>query len=180
MGSREHAREPVAGRRSWMPQSLASRMFLLYGATLVLASVLVLGVLVYQQFVQHIEANTRVVEGLADVSAQPITESSVIGDFDTIRRLLDRMVTASPLREAVYTDQAGGRIVARDRTVARAPAWLNALVASRMPDLRREIAMSYAVTTTLRIGAPASPRTRHGRACPGHPRLALLFAEGAA
>ncbi len=124
-----------------MPQSLASRMFLLYGATLVLASVLVLGVLVYQQFVQHIEANTRVVEGLADVSAQPITESSVIGDFDTIRRLLGAIVPSSPLREAVYIDNAGGTISAASTSPMRAPRWMAEVVKEQMPDVRRRIAV---------------------------------------
>lgn len=128
-------------RWSWLPQSLASRMFLLYGVTLLVASVLVLGVLAYQQFNQHIESNTRVVESLADVSAQPITESAVIGDFDTIGRLIGALVPSSPLREAVYIDTAGGKISATSAAPPRAPRWVAQLVAQQMPDVRRRIAV---------------------------------------
>lgn len=124
-----------------MPQSLASRLFLLYAATLLLASVLALGALTYQQFVHQVEANNRVVESLADVSAQPITESAVIGDFDTIRRLLDAVVPSSPLREAVYTDNAGGTITVTSKASESAPRWLADQVARQMPDVRRRIAV---------------------------------------
>ena len=127
--------------RSWMPQSLASRVFLLYGLSILIAALGALGLITYQQFTQHIADNRQSIDKLAEVSTQPITESALIGDFDTIRRLLDRIVTASPLREAIYTDTAGGRIVATDPTHSGAPGWLVDLVASRMPDLRREISV---------------------------------------
>lgn len=141
MSPREHV--PAAGpaRRSWMPQSLALRVFLLYAATLMLAGVLSLGVLTYQQFVQHVDANVQAVDNLANVSVQPITESSVIGDFDTIRRLLGTIVPSSPLREAVYIDNAGGTITAGATPRERAPRWLAHLVARQMPDQRRIIAV---------------------------------------
>ncbi|MFD0668849.1 EAL domain-containing protein [Ramlibacter sp. MAHUQ-53] len=127
--------------RAWMPQSLASRVFLLYGLSILIAALGALGLITYQQFTQHIEDNQQSVVKLAEVSMQPITESALIGDFDTIQRLLDRIVTSSPLREAVYSDKAGGRIRAEDRALPRAPAWLTGLVAERMPDLRREVSV---------------------------------------
>ncbi len=123
----------------WLPQTFAARVFLVFALTTFLGTVIGLALLNYQQFSRHVEETRASIEKLAEVSLQPITDSAVVGDYDAIARLLRRIVPDSPLREAVFTDAAGGTIRARNSTPADAPAWLSALVARSVPDLRQSI-----------------------------------------
>ena len=64
--------EQAQPRPSWMPQSLASRVFLLYAATLLLSATLLLGLLAYQQFVLHVRDSRSAMERIATVAIQPV------------------------------------------------------------------------------------------------------------
>lgn len=126
---------------SWLPQTFAARVFLVFALTTFLGTVVGLALLNYQQFNRHVQETRASIGKLAEVSLQPITDSAVVSDYDAIARLLQRIAPDSPLREAVFTDAAGGTISARNDTPSDAPAWLASLVTSSVPDLHHDIAI---------------------------------------
>lgn len=128
-------------RASWLPQTFAARVFLVFALTTFLGTVVGLVLLNYQQFSRHVQETRASIGKLAEVSLQPITDSAVVSDYDAIARLLRRIVPDSPLREAVFTDAAGGTIRASNDTQSDAPAWLASLVANSVPDLQHDIAI---------------------------------------
>ena len=123
------------------PRSLASRVFWLYGLSILIAAFISLGLLIRQEFVQHIADSAQSVKKMADLSAQSLSESALIGDFDTIQRMLRNMVPDSPLLEAVYQGASGGRLQASQKSVEGAPGWIVAAVSSQLPDVSREISI---------------------------------------
>ena len=123
------------------PQSLASRIFWLYGLSILLAAVIGLGLLIRQEFVQHIADSEKSVKKMADLTLQSLSESALIGDFDTLQRMLRNMVPDSPLREAVYQGATGGRLEASQKSVSGAPGWIVAAVNSQLPDVTRDVSM---------------------------------------
>lgn len=125
----------------WLPQTFAARVFLVFSLTTFLCMVIGLAVLNYQQFSRHVEETRASIGKLAAVSQQPITDSAVVGDYDAIERLLRRIVPDSPLHEAVFQDASGGLIRAGNDSRSDAPAWLAAVVANSVPDLKQDIAV---------------------------------------
>lgn len=125
----------------WLPQTFAARVFLVFSFTTFLGMVIGLALLNYQQFSRHVQETRASIGKLAEVSQQPITDSAVVGDYDAIARLLRRIVPDSPLREAVFIDAAGGNIRAGNDSRSDAPAWLTAVVADSVPDLKQDIAI---------------------------------------
>ena len=111
------------------------------GLALGVMTIVGLALLNYQQFNRHVQETRASIGKLAEVSLQPITDSAVVSDYDAIARLLQRIAPDSPLREAVFTDAAGGTISARNDTPSDAPAWLTSLVTSSVPDLHHDIAI---------------------------------------
>ena len=45
---------------------------------------------------------------LIEIIAQPISDSAVIGDYDTIKRVLDKSILGSQFAEANFIDLSGG------------------------------------------------------------------------
>lgn len=125
----------------WLPQTFAARVFLVFALTTFMGTVVGLALLNYQQFSRHVEETRASIEKLAEVSLQPITDSAVVSDYDAIARLLRRIVPNSPLRDATFTDVAGGTIRASNEARSDAPAWLAALVARSVPELHSDIAI---------------------------------------
>ena len=125
----------------WMPESLASRVFLLYGVSICLVALAGFGLVTYQKFSQRIEDDTKSVKKIATLSMPTLSSSAVIGDFDTIQRTLDTMVPESPLSEAVYQDQLGRLIRTAKPSEQHAPDWLLAKMISRLPDVQRFISV---------------------------------------
>jgi len=123
----------------WKPQSLASRISWLYGVSILLAATASLVLLTRQEFVRHIEDSQQSVKKMADLSVRQLSESAVIGDYDTIQRTLASLVPDSPLSQAVYLDVVGGRLQASRATLSAAPRWIVAAISAKLPDLSREI-----------------------------------------
>ncbi|RMM56376.1 putative bifunctional diguanylate cyclase/phosphodiesterase, partial [Pseudomonas savastanoi] len=65
----------------------------------------------------------------------------VIGDYDTIKRTLEKTLARSPFKSAVFIDLSGGviRLHAASAPVGRAPAWIESEVAARLFDVNRPI-----------------------------------------
>ena len=73
-----------------LPQSLVGRIYALYSATLLLFVGLGLGLFFHYQLQQQLEDVQQSATMLVEVVAQTITDSAVIGDYDTIQRTLDK------------------------------------------------------------------------------------------
>ena len=125
-----------------IPQSLVGRVFTLYAVTLVIFVAAGLALFYRFHFEQALEETQQAGQMLNELAAQIVTESAVIGDFDTIQRTLDRAVARSPFARITYIDLAGGALVARSagRSTAAAPAWLRERTAQHLNDVNRIIA----------------------------------------
>ncbi|NTV69169.1 MAG: response regulator [Azonexaceae bacterium] len=124
-----------------LPETLVARVYWLYSATLLLFIGIGL-VLFYQAQIQVSvqdaqESSTMLVE----VVAQVISESAVIGDYDTINRTLERAIARSQFDTATFIDLDGG--VIRSTNQAKPgnmpPAWLHERIASQLYDVNRNI-----------------------------------------
>jgi diguanylate cyclase (GGDEF)-like protein/PAS domain S-box-containing protein len=126
-------------RARLLPRSLAGRVFTVFGLTLLLSMVTGLGLFYRYQFLQHIEETQDTALTLVEVATQTIEDSVVIGDYDTVKRTLGKMLFQSPFKRAEFIDMAGGtiRVDAPRVTRALAPAWMTALIADKLYDVNR-------------------------------------------
>ncbi len=139
-----------------MPESLAARVFWLYGLSVLIAALSSVSLLTRQEFVRHIEDSEQSVKKIADLSLPRLRDSAVIGDYDTIRRTLEDMVPNSPLAEALYLDSTGGAITAAAAVQAtQAPGWLITMVARRLPSVRQDIAVGGRLYGSLHLSFDA-------------------------
>jgi len=127
--------------RRVLPQSLIGRVYALYSATLLL---FVGGslVLFYQyQYNETIEEAQRSATMLIEVVAQTVSDSAVIGDYDTIQRTLDKSILRSQFESAKFIDLAGGVLKSENPQMARtkAPDWLRLRVADQLYDVNRNV-----------------------------------------
>ena len=124
-----------------LPQSLVARIYALYSATLLFF----IGgglVMFYQyQFAQELETAQQSATMLIEVTAQTITDSAVIGDYDTIQRTLDKSILGSQFASATFIDLTGGglRSVNQEHPAVVPPAWLRGRVAADLYEVNRNI-----------------------------------------
>jgi len=137
-----------------LPKSLVSRVYTLYSLTwmaFVAASV----VLFYQnQFAQDMEDAQQSATMLIEVAAQTVSDSAVIGDYDTIQRTLNSAILRSHFSSAVYIDLAGGKITSINTAAApygHPPDWLRDRVAQRLYDVNRNISVGGRDYGVLRL-----------------------------
>ena len=136
-----------------LPQSLITRLFLLYS----MSQLLFLGVgvaLFYEyQFLQAMEDAQQAAVMLIEVTAQTVTDSAVIGDYDTIRRVLDKSVLRSSFATATYIDLGGGTMSTTSVTTSQssAPHWLQDTVAGTLYDVNRNISVGGRDYGVLRL-----------------------------
>ena len=93
-----------------LPKSLVMRVYALYSATLLLFVGIGLGVFYQSQVRQDIEDAQDSATMLVEVVAQVISESAVIGDYDTIKRTLEKAIARSQFSSAAFIDLQGGVI----------------------------------------------------------------------
>ena len=124
-----------------LPESLVARVYLLYSGTLLLFICIGLGVFYQAQIRLSVQDAQDSSTMLIEVVAQVIGESAVIGDYDTIKRTLDKAVTRSQFDSATFIDLEGGLIRSTDsRSPSIAPpAWLHERIASQLYDVNRNI-----------------------------------------
>ena len=126
----------------WLPQSLVGRVYALYTVTLVLFVGLGLGLFYKYQFEQALEDAQQSALMLTEVTAQTITESAVIGDYDTIQRTLEKVVSRSTFASAAYIAREGAVLRARN-TAERGtppPMWLKTQILDHLTDVNQIIA----------------------------------------
>ena len=101
---------------------------------------------------------------LAEVATLVISESAVIGDYDTIRRTLDKVLLRSQFASAQFIDLQGGiiRIDTPQNAKKYAPGWLNAKIEDELLDINRNIVVGgreYGILR-LRFATETVRRTR--------------------
>jgi diguanylate cyclase (GGDEF)-like protein/PAS domain S-box-containing protein len=122
-----------------LPRSLVGRVFTVFSLTLLLSMGTGLGLFYRYQFLQHIEETQDTALTLVEVATQTIEDSVVIGDYDTVKRTLGKMLFQSPFKRAEFIDVGGGtiRVDAPRVTRALAPRWLTQRIADKLYDVNR-------------------------------------------
>jgi PAS domain S-box-containing protein len=138
--------------RLW-PKSLTERVFALYAVTLVTFLGVGLTVFLSHQVRQQIEETQRASVMLVEVVAQAVQDSVVIGDYDTVRKTLDRAVQGSLFRSSQFIDTKGGRIRIDSRTPPRGqpPRWLVRWAERELYDVNRSISVGGRDYGVLRL-----------------------------
>lgn len=77
-------------RIALFPRSLVARVYALYALTLLVFVGAGLGIFYKFQFSQHIGEAQDSAMTVVDITAQTISDSAVIGDFDSIQHMLKR------------------------------------------------------------------------------------------
>jgi signal transduction histidine kinase/ActR/RegA family two-component response regulator len=124
-----------------LPESLVARVYLLYSGTLLLFICIGLGVFYQAQIRLSVQDAQDSSTMLIEVVAQVIGESAVIGDYDTIKRTLDKAVTRSQFDSATFIDLEGGVIRSSDnrKPSIEPPQWLHERIADQLYDVNRNI-----------------------------------------
>ncbi|KTC53189.1 diguanylate phosphodiesterase [Pseudomonas syringae ICMP 19498] len=127
--------------KSLLPKSLTSRILAMLSILILTFLTTGLGLFYKNQLLQHIEEIQDTANMLIEVAAQAVEESVVIGDYDTIKRTLEKTLARSPFKWAMFIDLSGGviRLEAASAPVGRAPAWIESEVAARLFDVNRPI-----------------------------------------
>jgi signal transduction histidine kinase/ActR/RegA family two-component response regulator len=127
-----------------LPKSLVTRVYALYSVTWLMF----IGggvVLFYQsQFSQDVEDAQQSATMIVEVLAQSISDSAVIGDYDSIKRVLDSAILRSHFSSATFIDLGKGKITSRNvghQPMGHPPDWLRDRVAEQLFDVNRNISV---------------------------------------
>ncbi|VWX35598.1 conserved hypothetical protein [Limnobacter sp. 130] len=124
-----------------LPSSLIGRVFLLYTVALLLF--ISISFLAFSRFQYHsaLEEAQDSAHMMIEVVAQTVSDSAVIGDYDTIQRTLNKAIAGSRFESAKFIDLNGGIILSENSTIleSTAPDWLTEQVAEQLYDVNRAI-----------------------------------------
>jgi len=157
----EEARAAARGAapRPWidllLPGSMVVRVLALY----TLAWLLCVGSLSYfffrhevRQQIEYMQENALV---MMEITAQTVSDSAVIGDYDTILRTLDLATMRDHLLAVQFIDLGGGRISSArsrgTRYAVPAPGWLVSRIAAQLPEANRSITVGGTDYGVLRM-----------------------------
>lgn len=139
--------------RKILPRSLVVRVYALTSATLLLFVSLGVTLFYQYQFDSRIGEVQDSASMMLEVAAQVVGESAVIGDYDTIKRTLDRTIVQPRFSSASYIDLAGGvlRSINRSNGSPYTPDWLQRAVNSQLLDVNRPISVGGVDYGVLRL-----------------------------
>ena len=159
----------------WLPRSLVGRVFALYTVTLLAFVLGGLGLFYSYQFSVELEEAQLRADTLSGVIMPTISDSAVIGDYDTIRRTLERALLHSSFSQASFIDMKGGLVRAprNNPPDVSAPGWLVEQVASRLYDTNQTVTVGGRDYGVLRL--TFSPERIAGRLWE-QTRMALVLA----
>ena len=136
-----------------LPRSLVNRLFALYGAILLVLLVGGLGLFLQHQFRNQVINTQQASVMLVEVVAQAVQDSVVIGDYDTVRKTLDKAVQDSVFSWAIFIERGGGqiRVASRSPPVGHPPARLTAWVESQLYEVNRAVTVGGRDYGVLRL-----------------------------
>ncbi|CAK0772645.1 two-component system, sensor histidine kinase [Gammaproteobacteria bacterium] len=126
-----------------LPESLVTRVYALYSITWLIFISVGIALFYQNQFYQDIEDAQQSAVMLIEVVAQTVSDSAVIGDYDTIQRILNSAILRSHFNSALFIDLSGGIIKSVNTSVERdlSPRWLLKRVAEQLYDVNRNISV---------------------------------------
>ena len=132
-----------AGVSALVPQSLVARVYALYSLTLLLFVGVSLAAFFQYQLQESTETAQESATMLVELVVQAVSDSAVIGDYDTIKRLLDKSILRSQFSAAQFIDLKGGVIRSGNAEAVRAdvPAWMLAKVKDQLSDVNRTLSV---------------------------------------
>ncbi len=137
----------------YLPSTLINRVFVLYSVTLLL--MVGGGLLLFLKYQFERQVVDTEVESimLVEVVAQVVQDSVVIGDFDTVQKLLNKAVQGSQFATAQFLSVGAGVVHAenRARNSGQAPAFLQGWVANSLPEVNRAISVGGRDYGVLRL-----------------------------
>ena len=92
-----------------LPSALTTRVFALYSITLLIFVGGGLGLFLKTQYLGALESTQLTSVMLIEVVSQSVQESVIVGDFDSVRRTLNKVVQGSVLSAADFIDPSGGK-----------------------------------------------------------------------
>lgn len=151
-GTAARAAPPRRGR-TLLPRSLVARVYAVYSLSLVV--IVGVALLLFYRFQFEVELENAQLGGDATIAmiAPLVSDSAVIGDYDTLRRTLERAVPDSSYTALTFIDLQGGRIDARPRDPpsVEAPHWLRRAVAGRLYDVNEPMTVGGVDYGVLRL-----------------------------
>lgn len=132
-----------AGVSALVPQSLVARVYALYSLTLLLFVGASLAAFFQYQLQESTDTAQESATMLVELVVQAVSDSAVIGDYDTIKRLLDKSILRSQFSAAQFIDLQGGIIRSGNAEAVRAdvPAWMLAKVKDQLSDVNRTVSV---------------------------------------
>ena len=126
-----------------LPQSLSGRIFALFATALVCFLGIGIGVFYRYEFTSGINDALDAAQDLSEVVTPTVTDSIVIGDYDSVERILQKAIRRSPFSSISLIDVGGGTLkVQRDLSYAQgAPEWLRNAVDERLADINNVISV---------------------------------------
>jgi len=94
-----------------LPASIVARVFALYSFSWLLCVAAGTVMFYTSEFADRVEGVQAAALMQVELSAQTVSESAVIGDYDTIKRMLDAATVQSNFSKVQFIDLQGGRIV---------------------------------------------------------------------
>ena len=136
-----------------IPRSLTNRVFALYSVTLVALVLGGLGLFLRFQFIRGVEDTQLSAVMLIELAQSAVQDSAVIGDYDTLKKTLDRAVQGSTFSQAKFIGLDGGVIEVRDRSLENqnAPTWLSNWTVHQFADVNRVVAVGGKDYGVLRL-----------------------------
>ena len=136
-----------------LPKALITRVYALYSTTLLLFVGGSLFLFYQYQYDEAIEEAQRSATMLIEVAAQTVSDSAVIGDYDTIKRTLDKAIYRSQFESAAFIDLTGAAIRSANPSQHQglAPAWLVHRIAEQLYDVNRTISVGGKDYGVLRL-----------------------------
>ncbi|MCY4745974.1 ATP-binding protein [Pelomonas sp. UHG3] len=134
-----------------LPRSLLSRVMLLYSTVLVLLVTAGVGVFLTHATRAMLEDAEAGAQAMSALLTPAVADSAVIGDYDTIKRTLDRAIDHPLFERSAFIDLKGGRIevVRQDHPSTRPPEWLVRQVAAQQEPINTPITVGgrdYGIT----------------------------------
>jgi signal transduction histidine kinase/DNA-binding NarL/FixJ family response regulator len=134
-------------------QSLIARVFILYSLVLLLFVGGSLALLYQHQYQEIVEETQRSATMLVEVAAHTVADSAVIGDYDTIQRILEKSVMRSQFEKAEYIDLKGAVVKSENKPslASLAPEWFRQKLVDKLYDVNRSISVGGIDYGVLRL-----------------------------